>query len=164
LTLSDNKGDDQEAVSLIKQAAKEHLGVVAFLAAQGKDFPQSGSINLWIRQGSPNIDLSILSAIQLQKNWEGSIRLLQIVDVPEAKDQAVAFLSRIDDLMRLPPEASIEVIVGKFPQAFEKAPAADINILGMQENPDLTLFRKISEYLQTPLLILRDSPHESAVA
>jgi len=155
---------DPSIAEMIKQSCLERLGIV--ILHQGKtelsDDPKE--INLWIRKGSPNVDLSILTAIQLQKNWDGHIRLVQIVDVKEEIDESVAYLSRLGDLMRFPTDVDIQVLVGKFPDVLVQTPKADIDIFGMPEVPDLGLIRKVSQEIETPILFLRDSHHESAIA
>jgi solute carrier family 12 (sodium/potassium/chloride transporter), member 2 len=45
-------------------------------AGEGKD------INLWLRPGSPNIHLGVLIALQLQRNRQGHLRLVQVVKTP----------------------------------------------------------------------------------
>ncbi len=157
-------GNDEESYQIVKQACIEKLGLIILTQGQIEEKEDQKMINLWIRKGSPNIDLSILIALQLQKNWEGRIRLLQIADNRKEKDEGIAYLSRLAEIMRFPSEIDIEVLVGKFPEIFNKTPSADINIFGMPQDPNLNLVRNISNLIKTPALFLRDSPHESAIA
>lgn len=156
--------DTGQPESLMAQVCQEDLGLI--ILKQGphglKESPKM--INLWIRKGSPNIDLSILVAFQLQKNWDGWIQLIQIVQVPEEKDDAIAYLTRLSELMRFPSNVDVRVLVGTFSEALSQAPEADINIFGMPEHPDLHFIRSGSQGVKTPILFLRDSPHESATA
>ncbi len=163
--LGDDVSKDEQAFEIIKRASLENLGVIVLKQDPDADLDQENpAVNLWIRKGSPNIDLSILTTLQLKKSWDGFIRILQIIESNEERDSAVAYLSRLAELMRLPQDVDIQVLTGKFPEILEQAPAAQINILGMAENPDLALVRKVSDVIKTPVLFLRDSSHESAVA
>ncbi|MDP8266357.1 MAG: amino acid permease [Candidatus Aceula meridiana] len=162
--LPKDEARDQSIIEMIKQTCLEKLGIVILQQGKAELSDDLKQINLWIRKGSPNLDLSILTAIQLQKNWDGRIRLVQIVDVKEEIDESVAYLSRLGDLMRFPADVDIQVLVGKFPDVLMQAPKADIDIFGMPEVPDIGLIRKISQEIETSVLFLRDSHHESAVA
>jgi solute carrier family 12 sodium/potassium/chloride transporter 2 len=119
---------------------------------------------LWIRQKSPNIDLSVLVALQLTNNWEGTFRLLQAVSSEEEIPEAQDYLERLSKLMRLPSDLEVQVMVGEFEQILEEAPHADVNIFGMPKEPDMGLVRRVFEGVDTSVLFLRDSEHESAIA
>jgi len=162
--LSNDSPGDEKAFQIIKQACLENFGVIILKEGIEVEYGEDRAINLWIRKGSPNIDLSILTTLQLQKNWDGFIRILQIVDSKEAEDDSIAYLVRLAELMRLPEGVDVQVLVGQFPSILEQAPVADINIFGMAENPDLGLIRKVSDAIKTPVLFLRDSSQESATA
>ena len=127
-------------------------------------FGEEKKVNLWIRQHSPNIDLSILMAIQLQANWDGELRIVQAVSRPEEAAEAEEYCRKVKKIMRLPDEVEIRILAGDFPSVLTKAPEADINIFGMPEIPDLQLVEDVFNALKTSVLFLRDSNHESAVA
>ena len=81
-------------------------------------------------------------------------------EVTEAQD----YLDRLSKLMRLPGDLEIKVMVGDFEKVLADAPHADVNIFGMPEEPDLGLVRRVFEGVDTSVLFLRDSEHESAIA
>ncbi|HOD11855.1 MAG TPA: amino acid permease [Candidatus Omnitrophota bacterium] len=148
---------------VVQQASREDLGII--LHKQGQVITSTPQrINLWVRKGSPNIDLSILLAIQLQRNWDGYLCLVQAVASQEESDDATAYLARLGELMRLPGDLGIKVLVGDFAAVLGQAPQADINIFGMPERPDFDFIHKCSQGIKTSILFLRDSPHESAIA
>lgn len=155
---------DADVSRLVKKLGQEGLGIVLL-----KYHPQAGLggekvVNLWIRQQSPNIDLSVLVALQLTNNWEGTFRLLQATRTEEEVTEAQDYLDRLSKLMRLPGDLEINVIVGDFEKVLADAPHADVNIFGMPEEPDLGLVRRVFEGVDTSVLFLRDSEHESAIA
>jgi len=73
-------------------------------------------------------------------------------------------LLKLKNLMRMPAEGDIEVLVGAFMDCVREAPPADINIFGMAEYPDIDQIHKVAEVIHTSILFLRDSKHESALA
>ena len=162
--LPDEKDQDVNVVDMLKKGEAEGLGIIVLKLHPQKGFGQEDVVNLWIRTGSPNIDLSVLIALQLKNNWEGRFRLIQVVGKQEEEDEARLYLEKLVKLTRLPVDIAIHVLVGDFRQIILNAPVGDINIFGMPEDPDLDLVRACFDSIQTSVLFLRDSKHESAVA
>ena len=119
---------------------------------------------MWIRQQSPNVNLAVLIALQLARNWEAQIRLLQVVDQEHHREEAKNYLLKLKELMRLPLDTEVEVHCGNIKNVLEEASVADINIFGMQEKPNLTMIREFTQKINTSVLFLKDSKHESALA
>ena len=113
-----------------------------------------------MREGTPNIDLAILIALQLEKNWEAKIRLLQVAGREIERHQSHDYLTRLRKMTRIPNDAEIAVQVGDFNEVIKSAPDADINIFGMPENLDMAEKRRIAGTINTSVLFLRDSKHE----
>jgi len=162
--LSDDLKFDFESDQLIRRCVDEGLGIVLLCYYQKMGLSQEAVINLWIRKQSPNIDLSILVALQLKKNWDGKLRILQSVRNGEEVQEAKVYLEKLKTVMRLPLDVEIEILQGEFREVLQEAPLADINIFGMQNEPDLKMVREVVEVTHTSVLFLRDSKHESAVA
>jgi len=162
--LEDDPSKDHYALGILREAISEGLGLVISKIYSQTGFNQEDNINLWIRRGSPNIDLSILVALQLQKNWDGHVKIIQIVDNKEQVEESEDYLQRLTVLMRLPSNIETKILVGQFKELLSQAPGADINIFGMPEIPDLKFIREMSAQLKTSVLFLRDSKHESAIA
>ncbi|MFT7538298.1 MAG: solute carrier family 12 sodium/potassium/chloride transporter 2 [Lysobacterales bacterium] len=156
--------NDEATQRLSDQASKDGMGVVLFHPDKRVGLSQRQVINLWIRRQSPNIDLSVLMTLQLQRNWRGRVCLVQVVYDDEEKKEAEVYLNRMKELMRMTLDVDISVVVGSFEQALKDAPTADINIFGMQTTQDISVVRKISNSCNTSVLFLRDSKHESAMA
>ena len=121
-------------------------------------------INVWLREKSPNVDLAILIALKIQRNWGAKIRLIQAVDNEDNKARARSYLYRIKKIMRIPKETETLVVVGDFEKVLNSVPEADMNMFGMPEEINIAQERKIVDKLDTSLLFFRDSKHESAVA
>ncbi len=141
-------------------ARRESMGFVGFY---GSGFAGSlRSINLWIREGSPNLNLSILFALHLYRSQEVEIRLIQVV--PEGtKPKGYEYLLKLKDVMRLPSETKVEVREGSFWEVVSSPPPADLNVFGMPDSEDFPLqwVEKLKS-INTAFMILRDSRRESA--
>lgn len=155
---------DQMVRQLIEKAVIHDMGVMVLAYHPKIGFGQKSAINLWIRQGSPNVDLAVLTALQLEKNWDDShIRLLQTVCQESEKAQSLDYLSRLKRIMRLPADVDTCVLVGSFEEQLAGAPVADINIFGMAQTCDLSWLKRIAEKVNTSVLLLRDSKQEDAI-
>jgi predicted SnoaL-like aldol condensation-catalyzing enzyme len=165
--LDEHREGDQSSVQdkgIIEEASKEGLGIVVSKYNEKAGLGQERVVNLWIRRQSPNINLAILVALQLEGNWQGTVRLIQAVDKDQEREEARAYLSKLKNLMRMSPEGDTEIMVGHFMDCLKNAPPADINIFGMGEDPDIAMIHEVAKAVQTPILFLRDSKHESALA
>ena len=161
---SDDAGDSARDQGIIEEASKEGLGIIVSKYNEKVGFSQEQVTNLWIRRQSPNINLAILVALQLTRNWQGTVRLIQVVDEKQEQEEACAYLSKLKNIMRMPIDGDIEVMVGSFMECVSKAPPADINIFGMAENLDISQIHQVADAIHTSILFLRDSKHESALA
>jgi len=161
---SDSAGNSVQDKGIIEEASKEGLGIIVSKYNEKVGLSQERVVNLWIRRHSPNINLAILVALQLEKNWQGTVRLIQVVDKEGEEEDARTYLLKLKNLMRMPTEGDIEIMVGPFMDCVQEAPPADINIFGMAEKPDIDQVHKVADAIQTSILFLRDSKHESALA
>ena len=153
---------DEELIKLIERVRPLDLGLLIFILHPKIGLGQKKTINLWVREGTPNIDLALLIALQLEKNWEAKIRLVQVAPDEEGRRGAYAYLTKLKKMTRLPDDVEIAVPVGEFEKIIINAPLADLNIFGMPEDLDIARERGISEKIKTSTLFLRDSKHESA--
>ncbi len=162
--LPDDSSADGDLLQIQRKAVEAGLGVI-ILKPYPSIFPQREKIiNLWIRQHTPNIDLSILIALKLRDNWDAQVRVLQVVSEEKDVQEGYEYLYKLKKLMRLPLEIEMKVLVGAFREKINNSPAADMNIFGMPDEPNLNFIRMVSESVRTPVLFLRDSKHESALA
>jgi hypothetical protein len=165
--LDPSRAEDERSQKIIESARDEGMGIIilrSYFHQSQDNAPQPKRVNLWIRKKSPNINLAILTAIQLERNGEGAICLLQVVSSAEEVEEARQYLTRLKALMRLSSGVAIEVLVGDFKETLKSAPAAEINIFGVQARFDIALVREVFALVNTTVLFLGDSQHESALA
>ena len=162
--LNEEKDQDHVACGIVEKASDEGLSNIVLKFNKSVGFGSERDVNLWVRSQSPNMSLSILIALQLKRNWDGVLRIVQVVYADQDMPEALNYLLKLKKLMRLPLDVEIEILVGNFMDLLKQAPKADINIFGMQEKPDIELIRNVSNVIGTSVLFLRDSKNESALA
>ena len=157
---------------IINEAARLQIGVLIYSQHPNSGLGQRQMINVWIRNRAPdwkiswdigNLDLSILVAYKLKRNWNAKIRLVTVVENEEQKEQARKFMADLMDQARLP-KTEIAVYINNFNELIKKAPNADLNIFGLVPNPDFEFMEKMVDETQTTCLFIRDSGLENIFA
>lgn len=173
LNLQDHDDYDNELKPVMKESMRLEIGILLFNLHTTALLGQRNTINVWVsdRRGNwqldgldiGNLDLSILVAYKLKMNWNAQIRLITVVNDPNDEDKAVNFLKSLINLARLP-ETLTKVHIGKFNEYVVEAPAADLNIFGMQDTLPYDFIKNMSSKTNSSCLFVRDSGHESILA
>lgn len=164
-TMSNDPSKDEDLMAMVGISIREKLGIVILSHHTKAAFGNEQTINLWLRRGTPNLNLSILITIQLKRNWSGSkIRLISIAD--DEKDQAITekYLDAIIDRARIPGKIDIDIPVGEFQEIISQAPRADINIFGISNELSCKSMHNIVNEINTACLFIKDGGSESALA
>ena len=157
---------------IIEEAARLQLGVLIYSQHSDYGMGQRQVINVWIRNRAPNwkiswdignLDLSILVAFKLKRNWNATIRLVTVVDNKEQEMQANKFMADLIDHTRLP-ETETTVYIDSFKDLIGRAPQADLNIFGLVPNPNFEFMDTMVAETQTTCLFIRDSGLENIFA
>jgi hypothetical protein len=157
----------------LERARANEMGAIFFAQHPAVGLGQEKVINVWIRDQSPkweiglrltNLDLSLLLAYQIRRNWEGTINLITVVHDSSEKDNGVQFLHRLIDLGRMPRGTQGIVEVGSFEDYLPDSPRADLHILGMQQRVDPAFIQQVVKTREVSCIFVRDSGHESALA
>jgi amino acid transporter len=163
LTLGGDKEKDPVIGQLVNEAGKQELGVALLRQHPRMAFGMQKTINLWLRDKSPNWHLAVLIALQLQRNWHGSINLVSSAQEKAQEKHLYHFLERLNDQARLPVTTEFHVIIAPFPDSLKIAPRADINILGLGEKLSFDAIRQAPDYTNSTCLFVKDSGFESAL-
>lgn len=172
LNLLDRDNYEEEFQEVIREAARLELGVLIYSQHPKSGLGQRQLINVWIRNRSPhwkiswdigNLDLSILVAYKLKKNWDAAIRLVTVVDNAEQELQAHEFMAELIDQARLP-KTEVYVHVGNFKEFIGQSPAADLNIFGLAPTPDFRFIEEMVSETRSTCLFIRDSGLENILA
>jgi solute carrier family 12 sodium/potassium/chloride transporter 2 len=165
LTISEDKSKTERLEKMIAVAIREKMGIIMLRHLAKVGFGKKEKVNVWLRDGSPNQDLTIITALQLERNWGSTIRLLTIVEGQEDQSKTQLKFRKIAELVRMPKETEITVLIGTFKEALSKAPPSDLNIFGFpQEIGWDTMVDEIANLTNTSCLFIKDSGEESAFA
>jgi solute carrier family 12 sodium/potassium/chloride transporter 2 len=172
LTLPDSEGREAAYRKVLQEAAGQQLGILIYAPHPVAGLGQRQTLNVWIRDRSPdwhlswdigNLDLSILIAYKLKRNWKADLRLITVVAEEAEVENARLFMSRLMDLARLP-DTEVVVAQGDFDAYVPGAPQADLNLFGLVPDPDFDFLRRMVHTTNATCLFVRDSGHESALA
>jgi hypothetical protein len=172
LELTKQKFYTNEFSRIIDEAARLQVGVLIYSQHPEYGLGKRQTINIWIRNRAPNwkiswdignLDLSILIAYKLERNWDAKIRLVTVVDNKDQKDEAEKFMTDLMNQARMP-HTEYVVYVDHFNELINNAPPADLNIFGLVPNPKFDFMEAMVEKTQTTCLFIRDSGLENIFA
>jgi solute carrier family 12 sodium/potassium/chloride transporter 2 len=111
-----------------------------------------------------NLDLALLIAYKLKRNWHASLNLLTTVKEAEQVHAAQEFLENLVELARLPRTDTL-VLEGEGLQNYlEAIPVVALNIFGMSDQPDFAWCRELVHKTGSTCLFTLDSGKENALA
>ncbi|MFQ6673791.1 MAG: hypothetical protein ACE5GH_03265, partial [Fidelibacterota bacterium] len=164
LSMSDDPQKNERLEQLISIAIHERLGLIVLKPQKEKGFGKEKTANLWLRGGSPNRNLTLLTALQLERNWNGHLRLIRVVEDPARIQKARIGLRQIVRRGRLPLDVEQLVLEGDFLDLLANSPEADLNMFGMSSTLSVENMRTLADTCDTACLFIRDSGEESALA
>lgn len=164
----------REYGEVMVQAHNTGVGVVMLALHRKSVLGATGVVNVWVRPdrsgwgteeafANNNLDLMLLTAYRLQKHWKAELNILTVVPEENGdREKAERFLDEVCEAARLPSKTSPHVLVGAFQEAVEQAPKADLNITGLQQNPDFDFMVSMVDLTGSSCLFVADSGRESA--
>ena len=172
LRMPDAADREADYHDIIREAEREQVGVLLYAPHPRASLGQRQTINVWIKDRSPdwrlsmqigNLDLALLTAYKLSTNWDARMRVVTTVPDPDEQAKARDFLEKLIDLGRFP---NTEAVVGTRPfrEYLQDAPQADLNIFGLQPEPDFETIRQLVDTTDSTCMFVRDSGRESALA
>ncbi|MFA6809225.1 MAG: amino acid permease, partial [Eubacteriales bacterium] len=90
------------------------IGIILLYVHPKYAFGQERKINLWLRDKSPNTNLSVLTALQLMRNWKGELCLSRAVNRENEKTSAISQMNLFKEKARLPVNTKTCVTKGVF--------------------------------------------------
>ena len=163
---------EEELKMVIDRAKDCNLGVVLFGNHGKTGLGRKKTINIWVSDQSPNwdviqgmsnIDLVLLLAYQIERNWKGKISLLSAVKQAENIPIAEKYLENLVETARLP-NANVQAFDGGFVEYVRHAPRADLDMFGLPDDFDFDFARKMVEETESACVFVRDSGDENALA
>ncbi|MCB0304913.1 MAG: Na-K-Cl cotransporter [Calditrichaeota bacterium] len=170
VTVEDRSAEELKAI--IKIADENSFGVAFIARHPDAGMGKSRDVNIWIRDQSPNwqlsfdlanIDLPLLIAFMLIQNWRVRVRLISLVAKEEDIASARSYLADLMNLARMPNRYEIVVEKAELWEFAERAPHADLNILGLADVVDKTFIENMVVQTESSCMFVRDSGHESVL-
>ncbi|MEO0877385.1 MAG: hypothetical protein AAFY48_22530, partial [Bacteroidota bacterium] len=178
LSLTDEQQNDKEIATILPKAQEYGFGVYLYVPFRKIGLGLEKSINLWLdirranrdlKYAVDDINLSLLTAYLLQRNWRSKLNL--VVMVKQSKNQekemesARAYMQKLVTLARIPQDTQLHYVHGNFKDLVDEVPRADLNILNLKADQiKLEQVRKQSDMFETSLLYTLDSGYENALA
>ena len=162
---------ESEIRRIVQEAERERIGTLLYAPHPVTGLAQRAHVNVWIRDRGPdwkiswdvgNMDLSLLIALKLKRNWDARLRLLMVVGDESEVAAGEAFLEDLISLARL--DAAVSVEAGDFGEWLPKGPQADVSVFGITGDPDFEFVRRAVEGARSTCLFVRDSGEESVLA
>ncbi len=172
LRMPANPERERDYPEILLEADRQELGSLLYAPHDRAGLGQRHFINVWIRDRSPdweiswdigNLDLMILIAYQIKKNWDAKIRIVTVVQDPDESEAARDFMNQLVDLARLP-HAAVVVATGSLDDFLPSAPVADLNLFGLSSDPNFEFVRRMVGETESSCLFVRDSGRENALA
>ncbi|MCC5915355.1 MAG: hypothetical protein JJU46_13335 [Balneolaceae bacterium] len=171
LRLPHHTNEDDEILSIIQEARAGQIGVHLYAEDRVAQLGRSASVNVWIRERTPNwdlsmdlgnVDLALLTAYKLKVNWKAEMRVITVVEESEVEN-AYSYIENLLDIARLK-DAIPHVEIGTFEEALSTAPQADVDLFGIPDDPDLNILRSYVELTKSACVFVADSGRENILA
>jgi solute carrier family 12 (sodium/potassium/chloride transporter), member 2 len=173
LPSSPDQALEVELHEIILKAFQNKVGVMLLA-----NHPQAGlgrrhAINVWVDDRSPNweltmdlgnLDLALLIAYKLKRNWPASLNLIATVKEPEKLPAAQEFLDNLVEMARLPHTKTYVFRGDGIDQYSAAIPLASLNIFGLSSQPDFASCRHLVQTIGSACLFTLDSGEENALA
>jgi amino acid transporter len=172
LRMPDAQTREADYRDIIREADREAVGTLLYAPHPRAALGQRQTINVWIHDRSPdwrlaleigNLDLALLAGYKLSQNWDAHLRLVTALRDPAEEAKARDFLEKLIDLGRFS-NATATVGTVPFSDYLRQAPQADLNIFGLQPEPDFEVIRRLVDTTESTCMFVRDSGRESALA
>ena len=164
---------ETELQDIILKASQNKVGVILLA-----NHPQAGlgrrhAVNVWVDDRSPdwdltmdlgNLDLALLIAYKLKRNWPASLNLIAAVKEPDQVSDAQDFLDNLVELAHQPRTETFVLQGDAIDQYSEQIPTVSLNIFGLSSQPDFASLRKLVKMTRSACLCTLDSGEENALA
>lgn len=159
--------------TLVDKARANEMGTILYARHPVVSLGREQQVNVWIRDQSPqwevglrlsNLDLALLLAYQVCRNWHGQLNLITVIEDEAEREHGEEFLDRLADLGRMPKGTQRIVHAGGFNDYLPHAPHADLNIFGLPPQFTEAFMEQMLRETNASCIFVRDSGHESALA
>lgn len=156
---------------IFKVARKHKVGIILSDRDQEIGLGAEEDIHVWLSPGflekdifeEKDIDLALLVAFRLFRNWAGNITIWLCVS-DEKKGQAEKYLKRLLYEARFPPSTKMVISTNVFSKTLHEAPQGDIHIIPVTGYKDIETIKKIADMEEKSFFFIADSGREDVLA
>ena len=174
LSLSDNQKRDEDIKQLMIKSNEFGFGVYLYAPFKRVGLGIEKSIILWIpfhfvkeidNWKLKNINLGILTAYLLKRNWQGQMHTT-IYDIPSSKEDMVkTWCTELKTFARLPKDMQVHYFNGGIEEAAEGMGRPDVSIIPVTSgNVDMLWIRQVVSKVESSCIFAIDGGAENALA
>lgn len=165
--------DERHLQAVAEVARRFELGLGYLYFDEEAGFGNQRTINVWVSDRSSDgrvrflgdkLNLSLLLAHQLARNWTARIKLITVVPDRRQKEEAEDFLRRLARDARLSPDTDYEVRSGRFMEQMAATEPADLHIVGVPRQLDMSFLRAVVRLTGRTCLFVRGNADVDALA
>jgi amino acid transporter len=170
LTVSEDEKLYEFYRKLIDVAKHNKYGVILFVPFENVGLSLEKNITIWLKNISPdwkttfniqNNDLSILTSLLIQKNWDGNLNVKVAKDnIGITSDDDINLLN---DLVRFPENSKLDSYDLKDEESLLKSTNSDINVFPIDEEYNIKEMIRIVNLTRTSAIFCLDSLNENAL-
>ena len=173
LPTSPDQDLEDELQDIIRKAALNKVGVMLLVNHPRAHLGRRQAINVWVDDRSPdwdltmelgNLDLALLIAYKLKRNWQGSLNLITAVKESVYIRPAREFLDNLTELARLPRTETLILQGDSIENYVEAIPVVLAGVLVVNILLYFNLFDIISRFTAPIISGLFGLPNESIIA
>ncbi|MGB5553463.1 MAG: hypothetical protein WBM83_02310, partial [Flavobacteriaceae bacterium] len=170
MSVDDDEKFHESYQKLIEIAKLNKYGVLLYVPFENVGLSLEKDITLWLKDFSPawknnfdinNNDLSILTALLLQKNWKGNLSIKVAMDHIGITSQADITL--LNDLVRFPVGSKLEAYTPASELELLMSNRTDLNILPLSTEMQMKDLIKVVNLSRTSAIYCLDSLNENAL-
>jgi amino acid transporter len=170
LTINGNEQFHESYQQLVEVAKLNKYSVLLYVPFENVGLSLEREITLWLKEfpctwktnfDIGNNDISILTALLLQKNWKGHINIkvaLESIGIQREED-----INLLNDLVRFPVNSTMESYDAQSEDELLKANNTDINILPILKDHNIKQMLEIANSTRTSAIFCLDSLNENAL-
>ena len=172
LSLTDETDRDADLQVMVEKARQYGFGAYVYMPYKKVGLGLEKTINLWLDIGDldleqkikiENINLALLTAYLLKRNWNGRLNLVAVTGTDLQEEFAQQFVADLCVLARMPKDTQLHFLASSFEEALLEAPHADLNILVIPPEIDITQIRRRIDILETSCLFTLDNTSINAL-
>lgn len=173
LELPKDRETHESLCSVIREAARQRMGVALLVKHELAGLGRRDRVNLWIPDQGPDwklkmefreLDLAVLLAYRMYQRWDAHFTVSAAVENEKDLKKAEKFLERLVELARLPAETAAFIADKGFNRYSSSGPEADLNIFPLPEDIEADYLWSLRDATGSSCLFTQDGGEESALA